>query len=192
MSKKYKGKICVYCADAISVTGDHVFAREFFLETQRDNLPQVPACEKYNNRKSVLEHYLTTVLPLEGTAVTQLFEFIARGLSWFHWGTIIKKTSIVSAMALTKTGVAFFQERFFALNAKARVENAVGDRAFSYTGAQALDTDRITVWLFETYAGLRMTDKDDIEDYSNIVGVITNPSSLEEKVASAFGLHRAT
>jgi hypothetical protein len=91
-------------------------------------------------------------------------------------------------MALTKTGVAFFRERFFALNAKARVENTVGDRVFSYTGIQAVDTDQITVWLFEAYAGLKMTDKNDIEDYSNVVGVVTNPSSLEERVASAFGL----
>jgi hypothetical protein len=241
MSKKYKGKICVYCADAVSVTGDHVFAREFFLENQRDNLPQVPACEKCNNRKSVLEHYLTSVLPfggmhaqaeetlkammpkrlaankklhrvmrdglihledngsskggllpMEGDAVTQLFEFITKGLSWFHWGTIIEKTSVVSAMALTKAGVAFFLERFFALNAKARVENTLGDRVFSYTGVQAVDTDQITVWLFEAYAGLRMTDRNDIEDYSNVVGVVTNPSSLEERVASAFGLHGRT
>jgi hypothetical protein len=241
MSKKYKGKICVYCADALSVTGDHVFAREFFPENQRDNLPQVPACEKCNNRKSILEHYLTSVLPfggmhaqaeetltkmvpkrlatnkklhrvlregmihlegngaskggllpMDGNAVTQLFEFIAKGLSWFHWGTIIEKTSVVSAMALTKTGVAFFLERFFALNAKARVENTFGDRVFSYTGVQAVDTDQITVWLFQVYAGLRMTDTDDVEDYSSVVGVVTNPSSLKERVTSAFGLRRTT
>jgi hypothetical protein len=232
MSKKYKGKICVYCADAISVTGDHVFAREFFLENQRGNLPQVPACEKCNNRKSVLEHYLTSILPfggmhtqaeetlktmvprrlaankklhrvlrdgvihledngsskggllpMNGNAVKQLFELIAKGLSWFHWGTIIEKTSAVSAKALTKSGVTFFLERFFALKAKARVENIIGDRIFSYTGIQAVDTDQITVWLFEVYAGLRMTDKDDIEDYSNVVGVITNSALLEERVA---------
>lgn len=241
MGKKYRGKTCVYCAEAASVTADHVFAREFFLESQRNNLPQVPACEKCNNRKSVLEHYLTSILPfgslyaqaeetlktmipkrltannklhrvlrdsmvhledngsskggllpMDGNAVTQLFELIAKGLSWFHWGTIIEKTSVASGMALTKTGVAFFLERFFALNAKARVENTVGNRVFSYTGVQAVDTNQITVWLFEVYAGLRMTDKDSIEDYSNVVGVVTNPSCLEEKVASAFGLRGTT
>ena len=116
----------------------------------------------------------------------------AKGLSWFHWGTIIEKTSVVSAMALTKTGVAFFLERFFALNAKARVENTFGDRVFSYTGVQAVDTDQITVWLFQVYAGLRMTDTDDVEDYSSVVGVVTNPSSLKERVTSAFGLRRTT
>jgi hypothetical protein len=63
MSKKYKGRLCVYCGDTLSTTGDHVFAREFFLVKHRDNLPQVPACAKCNGEKSELEHYLTAVLP---------------------------------------------------------------------------------------------------------------------------------
>lgn len=63
MSKKYKGKPCSYCAEGISSTGDHVFAREFFLEADREYLPKVPACSVCNRRKSELEHYLTTLLP---------------------------------------------------------------------------------------------------------------------------------
>lgn len=66
-SKKFKNKTCVYCAkEKISSTGDHIFAREFFLNNERDNLPQVPACEACNNIKSELEHYLTAVLPFGG------------------------------------------------------------------------------------------------------------------------------
>lgn len=65
-SKKYKNKLCVYCASQPSVTGDHVFAREFFLLDHRGNHPQVPACEACNNSKSKLEHYLTAVLPFGG------------------------------------------------------------------------------------------------------------------------------
>ena len=241
MSKKFKGKICVYCGDAISVTSDHVFAREFFLENQRANLPKVPACEKCNNSKSFLEHYLTSILPfgglhmqaqetlktmvpkrlavnkklhrilrdgmtrleyngasrgsllpLDGEAVNRLFEFIAKGLSWFHWGSIIEKTSIVSSMALTKTGVALFLDHFFVLNAKACIEKTIGDRIFSYKGIQAVDSDQITVWLFEVYAGLRMTEKDDLECYSNVIGVVTCPMFPKERVVSAFGLPEKT
>jgi len=64
MSKRYKAKTCTYCAvTGISATGDHVFAREFFPIDKRHNLPQVPACERCNNEKAKLEHYLTAVLP---------------------------------------------------------------------------------------------------------------------------------
>jgi hypothetical protein len=64
MSKGFKGKSCTYCGvPAISQTGDHVFAREFFPKDGRTNLPKVPACEPCNRGKSELEHYLTAVLP---------------------------------------------------------------------------------------------------------------------------------
>lgn len=67
MSKKFKGKLCTYCRVNTSTrSGDHVFAREFFLKAKRDNLPKVPSCESCNNEKSKLEHYLTAVLPFGG------------------------------------------------------------------------------------------------------------------------------
>jgi hypothetical protein len=39
-----------------------VIAAKFFLEPQRGNLPEVPACERCNNEKSHLEDYLMVVL----------------------------------------------------------------------------------------------------------------------------------
>jgi len=50
----------------MSTTGDHVFAREFFLPNERENLPKVPSCSRCNNEKSALEHYLTSILPFGG------------------------------------------------------------------------------------------------------------------------------
>lgn len=63
MSKKYKGKLCVYCAEKTATTADHVVAREFFDIKRRANLPKVPACVECNNLKSQIEHYLISVLP---------------------------------------------------------------------------------------------------------------------------------
>lgn len=64
MSKKFKGKTCVYCAEPESTTtSDHVVARCFFTVPERDNLPQVPACEPCNCAKSDLELYLAAILP---------------------------------------------------------------------------------------------------------------------------------
>lgn len=65
-SKRFKNKICAYCSDQPAVTGDHIFAREFFLKEHRDNLPQAPTCDRCNNEKSELEHYLTALLPFGG------------------------------------------------------------------------------------------------------------------------------
>ncbi len=61
MSKKYKGKRCVYCQDNPSINqGDHVFARGLFLEIERHNPIKVPACDECNNKKSSIEHYLAS------------------------------------------------------------------------------------------------------------------------------------
>ena len=40
------GKTCPYCALALAVTEDYIFAREFFLLDDRDNLPKAPACAR--------------------------------------------------------------------------------------------------------------------------------------------------
>jgi hypothetical protein len=83
MSKKYKGKTCVYCAVNQSETADHVFAREFFAIARRDNLPQVPACLKCNGQKSALEHYLTAILLAGGRhpdGEAMMFERLPRKL----------------------------------------------------------------------------------------------------------------
>lgn len=83
MSKKYKGKTCVYCGTATSTTADHVIAREFFLEKHRSDLPKAPACDACNAEKSRLEHYLTAILPFGGRhfdAITNLETMIPKRL----------------------------------------------------------------------------------------------------------------
>lgn len=68
-SKKYKDKLCVYCRKNKSTTADHVFPRELFQLQHRNLLPKVPSCEKCNNEKSKLEHYLTAILPFAGNHI---------------------------------------------------------------------------------------------------------------------------
>jgi hypothetical protein len=63
VSKAYKKNLCAYCCVADSSTADHVIARGFFPNDLRANLPKVGACQDCNNKKSQLEHVLTTVMP---------------------------------------------------------------------------------------------------------------------------------
>ena len=205
MSKKYKGKTCVYCAEPnSSEDGDHVVSREFFLAKKRANLPIVPACKACNNAKSKLEHYLTAVipfggrhadssenlstmipprlaknnklffmlkkgmkrlfaarnggslepemtLPLEGEKLLQLFEFIARGLAYWHWNICLPQdTCLVKAAFFTSTGREIF-ESLLAKNAKERVKISLGDGVFVYEGAQSSESPKLTVWRMSLY-----------------------------------------
>lgn len=65
MGKRFESVICAYCG-APGSTADHVFARSFFPETLRDDVPQVVACAPCNAEKSKIEHYLATILPFAG------------------------------------------------------------------------------------------------------------------------------
>jgi hypothetical protein len=83
MRRNFRGKLCAYCAKVPATTDDHVFAGKFFLQEDRGNLPEVPACKECNNQKSALEQYLLSVLPLAGRhsqSIANLDAHIARRL----------------------------------------------------------------------------------------------------------------
>lgn len=67
MARRYANYKCVYCGNENATQqGDHIFARGFFPEDRRENLPKAPACIECGNRKSKRETYLTAVLPFGG------------------------------------------------------------------------------------------------------------------------------
>jgi hypothetical protein len=80
---KFAGETCAYCCTQPSDTDDHVFALKFFVEEQRPNLVQVPACSACNNAKSKLEGGLMVVLGFAGRhadADTNLSKLVAHRL----------------------------------------------------------------------------------------------------------------
>ena len=79
MSKKYKGKVCVYCAVRKSDSADHVVAREFFPDTHRDDLPKAPACQSCNRGKADLERKLTALLPFGSGHEAAVQTLLAKG-----------------------------------------------------------------------------------------------------------------
>ncbi|WP_321495047.1 hypothetical protein [uncultured Desulfobacter sp.] len=86
-SKKYKNKLCAFCRNERSFTGDHIFPRKFFAEKDRNNLPQAPVCKRCNVKKSKLELYISTVLPFGGhhyNALDELSNQVPKRLNKNH------------------------------------------------------------------------------------------------------------
>jgi len=228
--KRFKGKLCVYCACRPSTTGDHVFAREFFTEGSRGNLPQVPTCDPCNNAKSKLEHYLTTVLPFGGRhsearenlseqvparlaknlrlarelnatrgrtwhleqgfyratmtvpidpdRTHSLFEYIGRGLAWYHWQVILQPDQMSRAMFLSRFGTSYF-DRIFTMNAAQRVHADLGKGTVNYIGVQATDRKELTIWRIRMYGGIAVSGDPEIPgEVANEVAVVTGPTRL--------------
>lgn len=60
---KFAGKTCAYGCVRPSTTADRVLAKGWFLEAQRDGLPQAPACAECNGAKAKLESELMWCCP---------------------------------------------------------------------------------------------------------------------------------
>lgn len=150
MSKRFKREICAYCAKATAITGDHIFAREFFPASRRDNLPQAPVCAACNNSKSKLEHYLTTVLPFGGRhsdASTNLAEMVPkrlgknlklhRQLAEGHTGSAIPidGEKLEQLFRFIARGLVWFHWRVYVDDATHAVRSLTAHQEF----AQALD-----------------------------------------------------
>lgn len=114
-------QLCAYCP-AQAETIDHVFARAFFPKDDWSGLPEVPACERCNNDKSKLEHYLATVM-LFGShlanAVSRLEEMGERRLSKneklrrkLQSGTSRVWTTTPSGIRVPTTAIPFDNSQF--------------------------------------------------------------------------------
>ena len=228
MSKKqFLGKTCPYCCvPGSSSTADHIVARQFFLNSQRMNLPKLPACAECNTEKSKLEHYLGTILPFggmhqdahetietfvpgrlkknqrlhrelalgitersaEGSSTIEamtvpidsgkllaLYEYIARGLSAWHWEVLLPPTThTVSAGFLTAYGAQQFAG-FFA-EADEQVVRSLGEGVFRYSAIRFADPEGLALWTMSFYGAMLADDTEDkkiTESY-----VITAPKTM--------------
>ncbi|KAF0190849.1 MAG: hypothetical protein FD165_2407 [Gammaproteobacteria bacterium] len=126
-------------------------------------------------------------VPFDGSRYTELFEYVAKALVWHHWGTYLTKESFVYSIALTGKGAELFHEYFFALRSKQRVEVTIGANTIKYIGVQAIDNDQLTVWQFEVFDGLVVSNSIDEGFYkSGSVGVMTGPASQKQNVGKLF------
>jgi hypothetical protein len=232
MSKRFKGLLCAYCSQRPAITGDHVFAREFFVKTQkaRADLPQIPTCDQCNGEKSRLEHYLTTVLPFgarhpdalanlnelveprlaknkmlhrrraqdssrvwtrtesglhalttalpfEPERLVDLFQYIVRGLLFYHWNVRLTVDAFCDLHLLASDGRKFF-ERFMQIRSKAQATGNFGNSTVIYHGVQGVDSDIISVWRFSLYGDIKLVDP--AEDFVQI-GALTGPKRVVER-----------
>jgi hypothetical protein len=232
MSKRFKGMLCAYCSQRPAITGDHVFARGFFVNTQqaRADLPQVPTCDQCNGAKARLEHYLMTVLPFGGrhpdalanlnelveprlaknkklhrrlaqhssrvwprtesglhvpsTALpfeperlVELFEYLVRGLLFYHWNVRLIADTFCDVHLLATDGRKFF-DRFMQIRSKAQATGNFGNGTVIYNGIQGVDSDIISVWRFSLYGDIKLVHTG--EDFVQI-GALTGPKRVAER-----------
>ena len=232
MSKRFKRKTCTYCvAPASSTVGDHVLAREFCLKHKRDNLPQVPACDRCNGEKSSAEHYLTAVapfgarhadsglnlvtltpprllknrplatylgqglqprfesndgliwkrtatLPFDATKLLALYEFMAQGFAYWHWGIHLPRASDdIQASFVVPVLEALFDKMIASRGAR-KVSGDLSDGVLAYTGIQDPIHPTLTVWRMSLYGAVLGADPNHPGLTPSRVYILTAPRQM--------------
>jgi len=103
------------------------------------------------------------VVPFDSNKYVKLFNYIARGLTAYHWQVVVPVGHEVEAVLLNPVYEPHYR-RLLSLPAGARVDESVGDGAFAYRGAQAIDDPALTIWWFQTFGGLVMAGDNHLPD----------------------------
>jgi hypothetical protein len=119
-------------------------------------------------------------LPVDAERLLKLYEWIARGLLWFHWHVLLTNGHDATVMALGQAGDEYF-DNLFSRRAAARVSENLKNGTFQYEGAQAVDDPFVTIWRLSLYAGIRLGDPDAPGEVATRIGVLTGPRSIKEK-----------
>ena len=127
-------------------------------------------------------------VPFNGDVYTGLFEYIVKALSWFHWGAYIENNSSVLTIALTKHGEEMSEPHQFSRNSKNTIDETLGKDTVKYYGMQAVDNEQITVWKFEVFNGLVVSNSEDEGFHkSTCIGAISGPPKLVDQFRELFG-----
>ena len=120
----------------------------------------------------------TMTVPLDPEKCHQLFEYIGRGLAWYHWRVYLQPEQTSRALFLSKFGTAYF-DRIFTMNAAARVHADLGNGTVNYIGVQAVDRRDLTIWRIKFYGGVAVSgDPNAPEEVATEVAVVTGPTRL--------------
>jgi hypothetical protein len=116
---------------------------------------------------------LTMGLPIESDKIEALSAMIARGLLWHHWQTTLDESQACVAFFLAPSGHAYF-DKLFAHRTTKRINLKLRSGLFACVGAASEIDPHVSVWIFEFFGGLTLTDDPrDRDAVASKVGAIT-------------------
>ena len=146
-------------ADAVAQLNDHVPAR--LAKNQR--LHRELAAGRV---ESLIEDggviAPATTLPFDSDKLFALCTFIARGLTFYHWGSPIPAGVNVRAGAISSAGEPHF-EKLLAMNGR-RISGSVGNGTFDYEGVQSVADPHVSIWKFRIFGGVKLGGDPDAPD----------------------------
>lgn len=107
---------------------------------------------------------------------------VARGLAYFHWGTVLGPDCFVEVMVPTHAGEGYLNYMLSHRGAKRVWPQDLGRGTFVYEGLQGVDHPQVSAWRLAVYGGLVLSGHNSAVR-SRIVGVLTGPPRVRERAA---------
>jgi len=128
----------------------------------------------------------TMSLPIEWEKLLKLFEYVVRGLMFFHWRVrLTSEHCWYVAPSHSVPGFDRLLDDWIRGAAKARASRNLGNGTFLYEGVQATDNDALSAWRFSIYGGLKVAD--DAGETILQLGALTGPRRMFEKADPPIG-----
>jgi hypothetical protein len=122
----------------------------------------------------------TLAIPFDSKKLSQLFQYIARGLCAHHWGAQVPRDYFVGAGLLSQVGEAIVAP-ILAKNGRGRVVESLGGGVFRYEGVQAVDNAALSVWCFYLFGGATFAGDPDVpEEASARLWAMTSPRPISD------------
>ena len=92
-------------------------------------------------------------VPFDARKLLRLYEYIAQGLAFWHWGVYIPRESheILASFVIPEMEVLF--DGMLAIATARRAIANLNDGVFLYTGIQDTNHPELTVWRMSLYSG---------------------------------------
>lgn len=119
-------------------------------------------------------------IPFDSKRLTTLFEYIAKGLAYYHWQIYLPSDHLVKAVLLTGA----IREKFegFLAHARDRVQGNLGEGVFVYEGVQAEECGELTVWRMSLYGAQVTGDPGAPAERCSEAYVLTAPKRMSAAV----------
>jgi hypothetical protein len=128
----------------------------------------------------------TMALSIEWEKLIELFEYVVRGLMFFHWRVRLTSEHCWYVVpSHSDPGFDRLLDGWVRGAAKARVGRNLGDGTFLYEGVQATENDALSAWRFWIYGGQKVAVG--AGEIIQHLGALTGPRRMFEKAEPPSG-----
>ena len=115
----------------------------------------------------------TSTLPVKGEPLSELFQYIAKGLIWHHWGGYLDGDDSVRVIFLTAEGDRDFRQKFATWPGK-RIGENLRNGTVRYEGLHDPQDPQFSAWRISMLGGVHIASADPKHGVCRVIGILTH------------------